>query len=143
MEKTKCMHCGTEWETKQMTISFNEDESISLFCPKCSKFFGQCPLCEHYPQCGFENDPDPMPQFIMATMKQQTPQGVAIIQKQVPNTERLRKFCLDGKCICCNEENPKDPFCCRFTGFGTCANFKERNFKNFVQDFSMQEASEY
>lgn len=138
MEKIKCDRCGAEWPTKQMIISVKNGESINLFCPKCSKFFGQCPFCEHYPQCGFQDDPDPIPQFVIATIKQQTPQGVAIMQKQVPNTERLRKFCLDGKCICCNEEDPKDPFCCRFTGFGICANYKERNFENSIQDFSIQ-----
>ena len=124
-----------------MIISPNDD-GIHLFCPKCSQFFGQCPFCENYPQCGFEQDPDPMPQFVMVVKQEKTPHGVSIIQQQVPNTARLRKFCLDGKCQCCNEEDPKDPFCCRFTGFGTCANFKERKFQKFVQNFPVDVVNE-
>ena len=83
-----------------------------------------------------------MPQFVMVVKQEKTPHGVSIIQQQVPNTARLRKFCLDGKCQCCNEEDPKDPFCCRFTGFGTCANFKERKFQKIVQNFPVETASE-
>ena len=141
MEKTKCARCGNEWETNKMIVS-PSDDGIDLFCPKCSQFFGQCPFCENYPQCGFEQDPDPMPQFVMVVKQEKTPHGVSIIQQQVPNTARLRKFCLDGKCQCCNEEDLKDPFCCRFTGFGTCANFKERKFQKFVQNFPVDAVNE-
>ena len=141
MEKTKCARCGNEWETNKMIIS-SDDEGLSFFCPKCSQFFGQCPFCENYPQCGFEHDPDPMPQFVMVSRRVQQGNMTFVEQKQFPNTARLRKFCLDGKCKCCNEDDPKDPFCCRFTGFGTCANFTEKKFEKFVQNFSMDTVSE-
>ena len=141
MEKTKCARCGVEWETKHMIISVDEDE-VALFCPKCAQFFGRCPFCEHYSDCGFQNDSDPMPKFVTIARRMQQGNATFVEQLQVPNTERLRKFCLDGKCICCNEDNPKEPYCCRHTGFGTCYKFKEKKFGKFVQDFSQTKTSE-
>lgn len=125
-----CDKCGVTWPDNQLVIFVRDEGRINLFCPKCAMFSGQCPMCEHYPQCGFKEDPDPMPQFVMVQQVQEVPGGHSIIQQQVPNTERLRKFCLDGKCVCCNEDDPKDPFCCRYTGFGTCRNYKEKHFES-------------
>lgn len=125
MNKCFCDRCGEEAELKDLIISVKNTETINLFCRKCSSLFDTCHFCEHFTQCGFESDPDPLPQFVMIQQRQQTPMGQSIIQYQVPNTERLRKFCLGGKCACCNEEDPKDPFCCRHAGTFTCNNFKE------------------
>lgn len=131
MEQTSlCDKCGIAWPTKQLIVSVKNGESFNLFCPKCAMFFGQCPMCEYYEQCGFENDPDPSPKFRMIAKQTQTSNGYYIERRQVPNTERLRKFCLDGKCMCCNEDDPKDPFCCRHTGYATCGNFKETYFES-------------
>ena len=73
----------------------------------------------------------------------QTKQGNAtfIEQKQVPNPDRVRKFCTDGKCKCFLD-NAEHPLCCRHGGYTTCTNYCEKEKHNFVQDFPEQEANE-
>lgn len=142
MEKTKCARCGKEYETKTMVIRVKNDEEINLFCKDCSNLFGTCGTCKNKVECGFFNNPDPLPRFITIQQKTEHANGYIITQRQVPNTERLRKYCLDGKCPCCNEADPKDPFCCKFTEYTTCANYDEVNYGKIVEDFSMQETKE-
>ena len=128
MDNYICDCCGRQFPQVELVIVANDTETVNVFCKECSKYFGTCYFCEQSAQCAFEQDPDPTPKFVMIQQHQQTPMGCSIIQRQVPNTERLRKFCLDGKCPCCNEDDPKDPFCCRHTGYATCGNFKEHIF---------------
>lgn len=130
MNKYYCDRCGVQIEQKDSVVFVKNTESINIFCRKCSGLFGTCYFCEHSAHCGFEQDPDPMPRFVMIQQRQQAPEGYCIIQRQVPNVERLRKFCLDGNCICCDETDSKNPFCCRHSGFATCGNFKEITFKS-------------
>ena len=95
-------------------------------------------MCAHT-YCGFFNDPDPMPQF--KVVARQTRQGNAtfIEQKQIANPDRVKKFCVDGKCKCFLDD-PEHPLCCRHGGYTTCTNYCEKEVHNFVQEFPMQEA---
>jgi hypothetical protein len=81
-------------------------------------------MCQHNVPCGFFNDPDPMPQ--MKVVARQTRQGNAtfIEQKQIPNGDRIKKFCIDGSCPCYNGD-AESPLCCRFGGYTTCTNYYE------------------
>ena len=135
-----CENCGKLIEdVKDLIVSVKNTESINIVCRECAKGFGHCPMCQHNTPCGFFNDPDPMPQFIMRTWRNETPQGVQIVQRQVPNTERIKKFCTDGKCKCFLND-PEHPLCCRIGGCATCTNYCELEQYKFVQDFPMQEA---
>lgn len=123
----KCENCGREFEDKNIIVSVKNGCDISFYCKQCNALFGHCPMCENYANCGFFEDPDPMPKFIMIQRKQQNEAGATIImQCEVPNTERLHKFCLGGKCKCCNEDDASRPFCCRFTQYQTCRNYIEK-----------------
>ena len=122
----KCENCKREFENKDIIITVKNGCDLFFYCRECNSQLGHCPACLRRHECGFFNDPDPLPKFIVIQKKQQHANGYTIIQQQVPNTERLRKFCLDGKCKCCNEIDPKDPFCCRFTVDKTCGNYLEK-----------------
>lgn len=122
----KCENCGREFENKDIIITVKNGCDIIFYCRECNAQLGHCPVCLNSKQCGFFEDPDPLPKYVVIQQRQQHANGYAIMQKQVPNTERLRKFCLDGKCKCCNEEDPQDPFCCRFTEYRTCGNYIEK-----------------
>ena len=43
---------------------------------------------------------------------------------QVPNPQRIKAFCIEEKCICCDHEDR--PHCMR--QFGICDNYKEIEF---------------
>lgn len=135
-----CENCGKPLENNNTVVDTKEDGSIHLFCRKCSSLFGTCAMCMHT-YCGFFNDPDPMPQFVMACREQRTPAGTIVEQYQIPNPDRVKRFCIDDGCKCCHEINEK-PLCCRFGGYTTCSNYVELEQYNFSQDFSMLEANE-
>ena len=122
----KCENCERDFDTKDIIVSVKNGCDISFYCRECIVHAGHCPMCVNVKDCGFFNDPDPTPKFVTIQRKVQHPNGYSIIQQQVPNTARLRKFCLDGQCKCCNEENPEDPFCYRFTEHKTCNNYIEK-----------------
>ena len=138
----KCMNCGREpLANADIIVCINEKNKTLIFCKECEAHFGTCTMCQHNVPCGFFNDPDLMPQF--KVIARQTRQGNAtfIEQKQVPNSERIKKFCADGKCKCFLD-NPEHPLCCRHGGYTTCTNYCEKEKHNFVQDFSITKASE-
>jgi hypothetical protein len=140
MEKTKCVYCGAELETKDMVAETVEDEVV-LFCHKCAFQFGTCAMCNHNLPCGFFDDPDPMPQFTMVARQVHQGSVTFIEQKRVPNAERVKKFCIEGKCSCYNGDD-EHPLCCRFGGYATCTNYDEVKKQKFVQDFSIQNTNE-
>jgi hypothetical protein len=135
----KCANCGREGNRGFIICPTENDTSIA-FCIDCYKLFGTCAMCTHT-YCGFFNDPDPMPQF--KTVMHQTKQGNAVYieQKQVPNPDRVRKFCTDGKCKCFLDD-PKHPLCCRHGGYATCSNYTEQEYKKFVENFPVETESE-
>lgn len=135
-----CENCGKTVEPNRVVFSLKNGGGISTYCTDCSSLFGTCHTCKNRKGCGFFNDPDPMPKYIVIQQKTQHTNGYSIVQRQVPNTERLRKFCLDGKCVCCDETDPKDPFCSRF--YTTCINYCEEDDEKIVENFPIQDTSE-
>ena len=136
-----CENCGKKCESKDVIISVKNGCEISFFCRDCNKGFGHCPMCQHNTPCGFFSDPDPMPQFVMVARQMRQGNATFVEQKQIPNPERVKKFCTDGKCKCFLDDS-EHPLCCRHGGYATCTNYCEKETHNFVQDFSMQEANE-
>ena len=133
-----CENCGRPLENINAVASTKEDGSVHLFCRNCATLFGTCAMCAHT-YCGFFNDPDPMPQFKVITRQMRQGNATFIEQVQVPNGDRIKKFCLEGKCKCAIDD-PEHPLCCRHGGYTTCTNYCEKEKPNFVQDFPVQEA---
>ena len=131
----KCVNCGKTPLANQDTVIVTQDNGVHIFCRECATQFGTCAMCQHNTPCGFFNDPDPMPQF--KVIARQTRQGNAtfIEQRQVPNSERVKKFCTNGKCKCFLDD-PEHPLCCRFGGYTTCTNYYEKTSFKFGEDFS-------
>ena len=118
-----CENCGKPLENNNMVADTKEDGSVHLFCRNCAALFGTCAMCANT-ACGFANDPDPMPQFIMVARQVRQGNATFIEQKQIPNGDRIKKFCIDRQCKCYNgDEN--EPLCCRFGGCTTCSNYRE------------------
>lgn len=138
----KCENCGKSLsEGKDAVVSVKNGENINIFCKVCAPKFGTCEMCQHMAPCGFFHDPDPTPQFRVVARQIQQGGAVIIEQKQVPNAERIKKFCTDGKCKCFLDD-PEHPLCCRYGGCMTCTNYSELEQFKFVQDFSQTEANE-
>lgn len=136
-----CENCGKQCETKDVIISVKNGSEISFFCRECNKNFGHCPMCQHNTPCGFFSDPDPMPQFVMVARQMRQGNATFVEQKQIPNPDRVKKFCTDGKCKCFLDD-PEHPLCCRHGGYATCTNYCEKETHNFVQDFSVTDTIE-
>ena len=136
-----CEHCGRYFGEKDIIISVKEGCDISFFCRECNSLFGHCPMCQHNTECGFLQDPDPMPQFRTVSRTVQQGNVTFMEQCQIPNAERIKKFCIDRKCKCFLND-PEHPLCCRFGGYTTCTNYCEMDPRKFVQDFSQTEANE-
>ena len=135
-----CENCGKPLnDNTDVIISVKNGESINIFCKECNKAFGHCPMCQHNVPCGFFNDPDPTPQFVMVARQMRQGNTTFVEQRQVPNAERIKKFCLDGKCKCYNGDD-EHPLCCRVGGCATCTNYTEVEQYKFVQDFPKQKA---
>jgi hypothetical protein len=137
----KCVNCGKTSLANQDTVVVTQDNGTHIFCRKCAAQFGTCAMCQHNTPCGFFNDPDPMPQF--KVIMRQTRQGNAtfVEQVQVPNSDRVKKFCVKCECKCLTGM-PDEPLCCRHGGYTTCTNYCEKEKHNFVQDFSIENVSE-
>ena len=137
-----CENCGKLIEdVKDLIVSVKNAESINIVCRECAKGFGHCPMCQHNTECGFFQDPDPMPQFRTITRTIQQGNATFTEQRQIPNAERIKKFCIDGKCKCFLDD-PEHPLCCRFGGYTTCTNYCELEKFKFGEDFSQTEANE-
>ena len=138
----KCENCGKPLDVSMNTvISVYENDVTRAFCKQCAARFSTCAMCQHNVPCGFFNDPDPMPQFKVITLQTRQGNTTYIEHRQVPNTERIKKFCTDGKCKCFLDD-PEHPLCCRHGGYTTCTNYCELEKYKFVQDFFVGIASE-
>lgn len=135
-----CENCGRPLESNNTVVDTKEDGTTHLFCRNCATLFGTCAMCANT-NCGFFNDPDPMPQFKVIARQMQRGNATFIEQKQVPNSERIKKFCTDGKCKCFLDD-AEHPLCCHHGGYATCTNYCEKEKHNFVQDFPKHEAIE-
>lgn len=138
----KCVNCGREpLANTDTVISLTDEGGARTLCKQCATQFGTCAMCQHNVPCGFFNDPDPMPQFKVITQQMRQGNATFVEQHQVPNAERIKKFCIDGKCKCLLDD-PEHPLCCRFGGCTTCTNYCEIETFKFVENFSTEIVSE-
>lgn len=138
-----CENCSKEIaDNKDLVISVKNGEGMNFFCRECNKLFGTCHMCQtNITICGFFDDPDPMPRFIMVARKMQQGNTTVVEQRQIPNPDRVKKFCIETECVCLiNTDEQK--LCCRHSDCTTCTNYCEKEQFNFVQNFSEQEAIE-
>lgn len=136
-----CENCGKTSLANQDTIVVTQDNGIHIFCRGCAAQFGTCAMCQRNTPCGFFNDPDPTPQFKVVMHQMRQGNATYIEQRQVPNAERIKKFCTDGKCQCFLDD-PEHPLCCRHGGYATCTNYCEKEQYRFVEKFSITIADE-
>lgn len=137
-----CNNCGKSLRgSLDVVLSIVKDQEVITVCKECNKNYGHCPMCQHNIECGFFQDPDPMPQFKVVARTIRQGNATFVEQKQIPNADRIKKFCIDGKCKCFLDD-PEHPLCCRFGGCTTCTNYCELEKYKFVQDFSMEIANE-
>lgn len=128
----KCERCGREVPNEAVVLS-PVGEKYAVLCKECASLFGTCAMCAHGTQCEFVSNPDPTPQFKIVRHGIQQGNATFFEQKQVPNGERIKKFCLDGKCKCAIDD-PEQPFCCRHGGCGTCSNYTEIGSEDISND---------
>lgn len=126
MEKIKCQRCLREYDSKDIILSIKNGTSVDFFCKDCNTLFGTCKTCKHnFEQCNFFSNNDPTEKFIVVQNTQRQGGLVITQQREIPNPERIRKFCLDGKCQCCNEQDKEHPFCSHFSINQGCLNYTE------------------
>ena len=138
----KCVNCGREpLANTDTVISLLDGGGAYILCKECAAQFGTCMMCQHNTPCGFFNDPDPTPQFKVIARQMRQGNATFIEQKQIPNPDRVKKFCTDGKCKCFLDD-PEHPLCCRHGGYTTCTNYRELEKYKFGEDFSQTKAGE-
>ena len=136
----RCEECGRELAPKAAIIRIQNDTDLHFFCAECHQLFGHCHMCDHRLRCEFKENPDPMPATRVVRKEQRTPFGVSIMQTEIPNSERIKKFCTE--CTCFGGLEEETPYCGRYTGYATCTNYCEKTQFNFVQDFPITSSHE-
>lgn len=131
----RCVNCGKFPLANQDIVVVTQDNGAHIFCRKCAAHFGTCFMCQHATYCGFYEDPDPMPQFKVIARQIRQGNATFVQHQQVPNPDRIKKFCTDGKCKCFLDD-PEHPLCCRHGGCATCTNYYEKTSFKFGEDFS-------
>ena len=137
-----CDRCGKEILLNQAVIEAKGTDELLILCKECTSLFGHCHTCINLGGCAFFDDPDPMPQFVIARQEFRTPTGVQIIQRQMPNPERAKKFCQDAECKCLHTFEDGTKLCCRHSPYTTCTNYAEQEYKKFVENFSVETENE-
>lgn len=95
------------------TILVKGNDSYLTFCQECASKLSSCRLCCNTQICEFETNPDPIPKTITQQARQS---NNVVMQFQVKNPERIKKFCLS--CSCWNAE---EEICFKEYGIG-CIN---------------------
>ena len=113
----RCAICGFDGANV-----FYEKKS---FCKECVELFGTCKTCIRRSQCGFNDDPMPLPKIVTNHVRHQTEHGYVEQIVQMPNPQRIQATCIEGECVCCNHDLEK-PRCMR--QFGICAKYEEFEF---------------
>jgi hypothetical protein len=119
----RCSNCGREVSTGIIFHPTKVENEFVAFCADCSKIFGHCGACQNQ-YCGFFNNPDPMPQFVIVNRVRREGNMTIQEQRQEPNPERAQKYCVDEQCKCLHMVDGKYR-CCRHGGNATCTNYKE------------------
>lgn len=109
-----CDVCGTEKIPMRMAIlEFDEtgEHYLRKVCSRCSSLRGTCGRCAYGNDCAFFQVEDGLPRMVMKT----TQQGVMIVQQQVPNPERIEKYCKVCNCWdnCFKQGNRNSVSTCR------------------------------
>ena len=86
------------------------DDSYLIFCQECASKLSSCAFCRKAQTCEFETNPDPMPKIII---QQAQKNNNVVMQFQVKNPERIKKFCYF--CCCWNAE---EEVCFKECGIG-------------------------
>ena len=92
-------YCEVCQQPMELMGSFLEQDSEGVwhqYCARCAELLKTCQTCSA--PCEFESNPDPMPKFVMKTVRQ----GNMQMQAQVMNPDRVNKFCL--VCGCYDKE---------------------------------------
>lgn len=91
------------------TILVKSDDSYLIFCQECASKLSSCAFCRKAQTCEFETNPDPTPKVTV----QQVQKGNMVMQTQIKNPERIKKFC--SFCCCWNAE---EEVCFKECGIG-------------------------
>lgn len=76
------------------------NDSYLTFCQECTSKLSSCAFCLKAEVCEFETNPDPMPKVTVQQMRQ----GNMVMQTQIRNPERVKKFCHSCHCWNAKEE---------------------------------------
>ena len=138
----KCENCGRQsLANTDIAILPLDEGGARILCKTCASKLGTCEMCAHLVNCGFFHDPDPSPQFTVVARQIRQGNATFVEQKQIPNPERVKKFCMEGKCKCFLDD-PEHPLCCRYGGYTTCTNYCEIEHFKFGENFSTTDAPE-
>ena len=85
-----------------------KDNAYRVLHRECAKKLGTCQTCVLANACEFDTNPDPMPKVVMQTVRQ----GNMVMQTQVRNPDRIRKFCHECSCFDPENECLKQFNCC-------------------------------
>ena len=91
----QCSKCGN---MILGTVTY-DSKTLQPSCEACASLSGTCEGCSSSNYCAFMEDPNPLPQISVRTIRQ----GNVIIQKQGVNPDRVKATCLNG-CPCADEK---------------------------------------
>ena len=122
----RCGYCGGsvgDFEKRYYEVH-NNGESVITICEKCLIAMNTCDMCQHRDSCAFiEAIDDPTPPFIIKFQTIQNGNMVIRKQMQVPNGERVKRYC--STCHCCKNGGETENWYCWKSCAGTCSNYKE------------------
>lgn len=107
-EVETCAICGQPIYNTNLLLDVQEDGSVRYIHLACGRALNTCSTCKHRGRCEFETNPDPMPKVVMQTVRQ----GNMVMQTQVRNPDRIRKFCHECPCFDPENECLKQFNCC-------------------------------
>ena len=107
-ELTTCCICGEPVLNINLLLDVQEDGTIRYMHTACGHSLNTCGACQYRSNCEFETNPDPMPKVVMQTIRQ----GNMVMQTQIRNPDRIRKFCHECPCFDPENECLKQFNCC-------------------------------
>lgn len=112
-----CEMCGNHIPTTKVMYEAGIKTPWHLLCTECSQKLSSCVACKHSQICSFQQDTSIKEQpYIAKTMQH----GVAIMQTQVKNPQRIQLTCTKCPCYineaCLKEENSR---CEKFQNYVT------------------------
>lgn len=80
------------------TILIKNGNNHLIYCQSCASKLSACAYCRNAQICEFETNADPTPKVTL----QQVRKGNMVMQTQIKNPERIKKFC--HSCTCWSAE---------------------------------------